>query len=558
MQHISIKGNRSYYDVIVIGSGIAGLSFTLELIKQRPNINVALICKTSLKESNSHRAQGGIASVFHSQDSYQQHIEDTMSAGQNQNNPLVAKSIIENGPKIIKILHDHGVLFDKTHGNEYDLVREGGHSHPRILHFKDHTGAHIIETFINLLKRSPQVSVFEFHTAINLIQANSNMTKQGANRVLGAYVLEEKSSLIHTFFAKCVVLATGGAGKVYRYTSNSDIATGDGIAMAYRVGASIGNLEFYQFHPTLLYHNEDNNFLISEVVRGEGARLLLPKTLSRFMQNYSSKMELATRDIVARAIFNEIERSPDNFVWLDIRHKSVEFLRHRFPMIFARLLNLGIDMSKDLIPVVPAAHYLCGGIVTDVFGQTDVDALLAIGETAFTGFHGANRLASNSLLEAVVTATNAVVACLKWLDIPSGCQDFIPDWNSNSVVDLRRASQINAHWRGLRGEMTSYAGIIRTADGLNDLLKLIAARKEMVEEYYWKYSITRDLVELRNIILIAELIIRCALQRNESRGCHFREDYPHKLTEKFDTILRGCITSQTAASVSFTHAEREK
>jgi L-aspartate oxidase len=344
--------------------------------------------------------------------------------------------------------------------------------------------------------------------------------------VIGVYVFSEQSGLIHTFLANAIVLATGGAGKVYRYTSNPHVATGDGVAMAYRAGARVGGLEFYQFHPTLLYHSKVNDFLISEALRGEGAYLRLPGTGERFMKRYAPKeMELATRDVVARAIFCEIEQGVDDYVHLDIRHKDKDFLQARFPMIYRTLLAIGLDLSRDLIPVVPAAHYMGGGIITDCYGQTDLKRLYAIGETACTGLHGANRLASNSLLEGVVMGRNTAPASLPMIKTSVGLSHPIRDWDSTSVVDLRRASQINVHWRGLRGEMSSYAGIIRTEAGLCDQLNLILARRQMIEDYYWKYTITRDLIELRNIILIAELIVRSALNRRESRGGHYREDF---------------------------------
>jgi len=336
-----------------------------------------------------------------------------------------------------------------------------------------------------------------------------------------------------------VVLATGGAGKVYRYTSNPSVATGDGVAMAYRAGARVGGLEFYQFHPTLLYHPKINNFLISEALRGEGAYLRLPDTGERFMQRYApEKMELATRDVVARAIFCEIEQSHHDYVCLDIRHKDPEFLKERFPMIYRTLLDVGIDISRDQIPVVPAAHYMGGGILSDIHGTTDLKRLFAIGETAYTGLHGANRLASNSLLEGVVMGRHAAQNCCPALESPTQLTKIVKEWDSAGVVDLRRASQLNVHWRGLRGEMSSYAGIIRTEAGLRDQLNLVLARRAMIEDYYWKYSITRDLIELRNIILIAELIVRSALNRRESRGGHYREDFASKSQDIPETVLK--------------------
>lgn len=522
---ISQQGSRHCYDVVVIGSGIAGLSYILQLLGLNPKLKIALVTKKSLQDSCTYYAQGGVAAA-QSKQSVALHIADTLAAGDGLCHEEIVNAIAKHGFTSVKELIQYGVAFDQQ-GLNYDLVQEGGHSERRIFHVGDHTGAAIMNVLINAVSKKQQVTFFENHTVVNLITQNDYHAPQTFSEVIGAYVLDENSGKIDTFLAKVVVLATGGAGKVYRYTTNPDVATGDGIAMAYRAGARTGGMEFYQFHPTLLYHPTLNNFLITEALRGEGAYLLRSKTRERFMQHYAPKnMELATRDIVARAIFTEIELSDKNFVYLDIRHKNREFLQQRFPTIFDTLFKLGIDMSRDLIPVVPAAHYLCGGVLANQSGQTDIKRLYAIGEVAFTGFHGANRLASNSLLEGMVMAHYAAQDCMAWLDKPAVQRHKIKDWDSQSVVDLRRASQIHAHWRSLRGEMTSYAGIVRTEAGLRDLLKLIHIRRESIESYYWKHSITRDLIELRNITLVAELIVRSALHRKESRGTHFREDYP--------------------------------
>jgi L-aspartate oxidase len=530
---ISQRGKRYNFDVLVIGSGIAGLCYCLELSKLKPNCKIALITKKELVDSNSNEAQGGIAAATEKYDTIEQHIKDTIKAGDGLANPKVVKKILNYGPSAIQTLINFGVNFSKK-----KLAQEGGHSQRRVYHIEDHTGQEIISALIKKVKKTKQIKIFNYHTAINLITKGEEHIPGNNPEVIGAYVLDEKQNLIHTFSANAIVLATGGAGKVYRYTSNPQTATGDGIAMAYRAGARVGNLEFYQFHPTLLYDREFNSFLISETVRGEGAHLLNPNTLKRFMRKYDSKkMELATRDIIAKAIFNEIEHTEQNYVFLDIRHKTKTFLKKRFPMIFNALYDHGIDMSKDLIPIVPAAHYLCGGILTDVAGHTDIKRLYAIGETAFTGLHGANRLASNSLLEGVVMAHYAAEDSIKWLNQPDKYAHVIKNWDSKSVTDSRRASQLNSHWRGLRGEMSSYAGIIRTQHGLEDLLKLIQTRKEMIEECYWKYTITRDLIELRNIVLVAELIVKAALKRKESRGGHYREDYPQKFRKSHESIL---------------------
>lgn len=537
MQSISQCGQQFHFDAIIIGSGLAGLSFALQLSKHRPQAKIALITKAKLTDSNSHYAQGGIAAAHSKDDSIDKHMHDTQRAGDNICYPPAVEQIIASAPDAIKFLLDHGVNFDQNN-NDFALAREGGHSERRVFHHGDQTGKYIIAALLEKISQLKNIQLFENHCAVNLITQQAAHQPQSQKEVLGSYVLDENLGLIHTMCSNVVILACGGAGKTYRYTSNPEVATGDGVAMAFRAGARVGNMEFYQFHPTLLYHSTINNFLISEAVRGEGAYLRNVDTGERFMQRYApEQMELATRDIVARAIFSEIEHSSHNYVQLDIRHQSREFLQQHFPAIFEKLLSIGIDMSEDLIPVVPAAHYQCGGIVTDCQGHTDLSRLYAIGETAFTGLHGANRLASNSLLEAVVMGTQASEYCLDDFDRTVEPYEAINNWNSQSVINLRRASQINAHWRGLRGEMTSYAGIVRTEEGLRDQLELILTRKKIVEDYYWHHTITRDLIELRNIILNAELIVRSALRRQESRGGHYREDFPEKLALATENII---------------------
>jgi len=532
------QGLRKHYDVIIIGSGIAGLSCAIELHHRSPHCKILILVKDELKESNSLYAQGGIASAVQSHASIQLHINDTLKAGAGLCNQPNVEQIIASGPNAIDFLISQGTRFDKNDCG-YNLTQEGGHAKRRIYHAKDITGKEIIDSLTQQVTKLPNVEIAEYHIAVNLITLASTHHPQSLPRVVGVYTLEQSSQMIHTLFAKQIILATGGAGKVYRYTSNPDVATGDGIAMAYRAGARVGNMEFFQFHPTLLYHENQKNFLISEALRGEGGRLILPDTHQPFMHQYApQEQELATRDIVSRAIFTEIESSGNKFVYLDMRHHSQTWLEQRFPKIFQTLASLGINMHCDLIPVVPAAHYLCGGVLTDATGQTDLPGLFAIGETAFSGLHGANRLASNSLLEGVVMARLAAQSVAEKIKQPMPKVDHILNWSSKSVVDLRRASQISAHWRGLRGEMTSYAGIIRTAAGLKDLLKLISTRAEMIEEYYWNHFITKDLIELRNIVLIAKLIVESALQRQESRGGHYRADYPNLLDTPMESFLR--------------------
>jgi L-aspartate oxidase len=543
---ISQQGTEYEFDALVIGTGLAGLHYCMQLLNLQPNIKIALISKAQVNDCNSYYAQGGIASISVPEDSYESHINDTLIAGDGLAYRPAVECIVRQGPQVIQQLRDYAVNFRQDQNNNDLLAHEGGHSHRRIFNCGDTTGKTITQTLIQTLQNYPQITLLENHIAINLITRYHPHRIEIQSEVLGAYILDITNNKIHTFLAKCVVLATGGAGKTYRYTSNSMIATGDGVAMAYRAGARVGNMEFYQFHPTLLYHPTLNNFLISEAVRGEGAILRNPDTGQRFMPQYAPEQcELATRDVVARAIFNEIENSQQRFVHLDITHKSKQFLQQRFPYIYQTLKSVGIDLSQDLIPVVPAAHYQCGGILTDIDGRTDLKRLYAIGETAFTGLHGANRLASNSLLEAMVSANNAAHSTLKDLLTPWKNDPPISNWSSYSEINSRRAGQINAHWRSLRGEMTSYAGIIRTEDGLYDLLQLIKQRHKLIEEYYWKHEITRDFIELRNIILNAELIVSSALARRESRGGHYREDFPYKNPKAQESIsrLNSCINN---------------
>lgn len=533
------QGSMFSFDAIVVGTGLAGLHYCNQLLKLNPKLNIALITKASPSESNSRYAQGGVAAVFSSEDSIESHIQDTLTAGDGLCYPPSVEQVIRQGPQAIEQLHAYSIPFQKAANNQYILAQEGGHSHRRIFNCGDQTGLNITQAILKNIHQSDNIQIFDHHILVNLITHYHPHCTDTQGEVLGAYVLDTESGNIHVFLGRCVVLATGGAGKTYRYTTNPMVATGDGVAMAYRAGARVGNMEFYQFHPTLLHHHTLNNFLISEAVRGEGGILLNADTNERFMRRYApEQLELATRDIVSRAIFSEIEQSDSSFVYLDITHQPKAFLQKRFPQIYKKLLTIGIDMSQDYIPVVPAAHYQCGGILTDVNGKTDLERLYAIGEVAFTGLHGANRLASNSLLEAVVMASGAAKHSIKKIDKALESTDSPSAWHSPTAVNSRRASQINAHWRSLRGEMTSYAGIVRTEAGLEDLLQLILKRHRVIEEYYWSHCITRDFIELRNIILNAELIVRSALSRYESRGGHYREDFPEKKSLAQESIFR--------------------
>lgn len=536
---VSQQGQALEFDVIVLGTGLAGLHYCLQLLKMQPQVRIALICKAEMSECNSRYAQGGIAAATEKEDSLESHINDTLLAGDGLCYSPAVEFIIRQAPDAISELLTYSIGFTQELNGDYALAQEGGHSHRRIFNCGDQTGLKITQALLQAIKQQQQIQVFEQHIAVNLITYYHPHRTDNQGEVLGAYVLDWQHNIIHTFIAPCTILATGGAGKTYRYTTNPMIATGDGVAMAYRAGARVGNMEFYQFHPTLLHHHSLNNFLISEAVRGEGGFLKNADTGERFMHRYApEQLELATRDVVARAIFSEIEQSESGFVYLDIRHHSKLFLQKRFPQIYNTLLSIGLDMSQDMIPVVPAAHYQCGGVLTDVDGRSDLKRLYAIGEVAFTGLHGANRLASNSLLEALIMASNAARCSLKDISSPAKQSEKIPNWSASSEVNARRASQINAHWRGLRGEMTSYAGIVRTEAGLQDLLQLIMMRKKVIEEYYWKHWITRDFIELRNIVLNAELIVRAALLRRESRGGHYREDFPNKKAKARESIAR--------------------
>ncbi len=531
-------------DFLVIGTGIAGLSFALKVAEYG---RVAIVTKKEAMETSTNYAQGGIASVFGQYDSFDLHIRDTLEAGDGLCNRGVVETVIKSGPERIRELINWGVAFtqDSAGKLELDLGLEGGHSQKRIVHAGDFTGHAIEQALVDCARNHKQIDIFENHIAVDLITYSTRMkrglvTAAHEDRCCGAYVLDTKTNHVNTFQAKITILATGGAGKIYLYTSNPDIATGDGIAMTYRAGALVANLEFVQFHPTCLYHPEAKNFLISEAVRGEGG-VLIDSRGRAFMEDYDPKKDLACRDIVARAIDNELKKSGDDCVFLDITHKEPDFVRERFPNIYQKCLSLGTDMTKEPIPVVPAAHYMCGGVLVDVYGKTDIERLYAVGETACTGLHGANRLASNSLLEAVVYAHMAAEQAVKELEsISDEVCDALPPWDPMGTTDSDEAIVVSHNWDEIRRCMWNYVGIVRSNKRLLRARNRIETIQKEISDYYWDFKITSDLIELRNIAMVAELIIQGAILRKESRGLHYNIQYPEK-DDKFwlkDTILR--------------------
>jgi L-aspartate oxidase len=527
------------FDYLVLGSGIAGLTFALKVAAHR---RVAIVTKKDRAESNTNYAQGGIASVTSKEDSFAFHVRDTLAAGAGLCREQVVRTIVEEGPASIAELIEMGMKFSERDapsedgGRELDLGREGGHSKRRILHAKDVTGREIERALLNAVSQQPNIEIFENHIAIDLITSRK-LGADGGNRCLGAYVFDKKASQVRTFTAPVTLLATGGCGKVYLYTTNPDIATGDGVAMAYRAGATIANMEFVQFHPTCLFHPRAKSFLVSEAVRGEGGVL---KTVegNEFMDAYHPLKSLAPRDIVARAIDTEMKKSGADHVWLDITHKPARFLINRFPNIYQTCLSYGVDMTKDPLPVVPAAHYQCGGVVTDVDGRTDITGLYAVGEAACTGLHGANRLASNSLLEALVCSHRAAKRVLAEpsLAIP----DRIPPWQSGHATNADELVVVSHNWDEIRRLMWDYVGIVRTNKRLQRAQKRLANLQEEIREYYWNFTVTADLLELRNIATVAELIVRCALMRPESRGLNYNLDFPSPNPEwaQRDSLVR--------------------
>jgi len=521
-------------DVLIIGSGLAGLTSALKLADHK---KVLIVSKREILDSSSQWAQGGVAAVISVDDSIESHVKDTEFVGGGLTDPKVAHFVASHGKEAIEWLTDLNVPFSRdetTH--QFHLTKEGGHSHRRVVHAKDATGKAIQKTLSEKVKAHPNITILENHIAVDLITEKKSLKveKIKSNRCLGAYVLNNKTGKVMTVASQETILAAGGVSKVYLYTTNPDVSTGDGVAMAWRAGCRVANMEFIQFHPTCLYHPKAKSFLISEIVRGEGGLLKLPDG-SRFMDEYDERGELASRDIVARAIDFEMKKRGIDCVYLDISHKSPDFIKSQFPTIYARCLELGIDITKEWIPVVPAAHYSCGGVMTNLSGQTDLAHLYAIGETAYTGLHGANRLASNSLLECLVFG-DAVAKHILHSKIESSSFD-LPHWDESRVTDADEEILITHTWNELRRFMWNYVGIVRTNKRLSRALHRIHMLRDEVHEFYTNFKVSHNLIELRNLLQVAELIVESAIARHESRGLHFSRDYPKQLKVAKPTIL---------------------
>jgi L-aspartate oxidase len=527
-------------DVLIIGSGAAGLTLALHLAK---NADVVILSKGPLNEGSTYYAQGGVAAVFDENDSITAHCDDTIEAGAGLCDEEAVRFTTENAKSCLEWLINQGVDFDKEHNHNgddrYHLTREGGHSHRRILHSADATGQAIQKTLAEQVRQHSRIRIFERFNAIDLI-CKTNEDNKNNKQCIGAYIWNRNTEKVESIYAQKTILATGGASKVYQYTSNPDVASGDGIAMAWRAGCRVANMEFNQFHPTCLFHPSAGTFLLTEALRGEGAKLRRPDG-SRFMPAFDKRAELAPRDIVARAIDFEMKRLGADCMYLDISHKPADFIKQHFPTIYEKTLSLGIDITKEPIPIVPAAHYTCGGVMVNHQGKTDVEQLYAIGEMSYTGLHGANRLASNSLLECLVFARAAAIEISSSLLHDNHYPD-LPQWDESRVTDSDEEVVIQHNWHELRLFMWDYVGIVRTTKRLERALHRVELLQQEIQDYYRNFKVSNNLLELRNLVQVAELIIRCAMERKESRGLHYTLDYPELNEQAKPTILSPPLT----------------